>query len=82
MNIPIWIQILELPLKYWGCLSKLLSQIGNPIKPDNATVNRDRIGYARYLVEMDINGCFPDQLTFKSEHRVLTHKDVIEPIHS
>ena len=77
VNIPVWLRISELPLKYWGCLQKILQKIGTPIKPDNATAQRDKIRYARYCVEMDIHGNFPDQIVFKNEQGVV----VDYPIH-
>lgn len=38
-HAPVWVQLPELPLKYWGqgCLEKLFGLVGNPIKPDLAT---------------------------------------------
>lgn len=41
--------------------------LGDPIKPDTATVNRDKISYVRYLVEMMIDGDFPEEIAFVSE---------------
>lgn len=70
-KVPIWVNIYDLPLKYWGSLVKLLNSFGQPIKPDSATARRDRIHYARYLVEMNIKGDFPDYLVFKNENGVV-----------
>ena len=36
-DVPIWINIYDLPLKYWGSLSKILKSIGNPIRADAGT---------------------------------------------
>lgn len=57
----VWIQLPNLLLKYWGkgSLEKIISLVGDHIKPDSATQMKDRISYARYLVEVDINDDFP-----------------------
>ena len=66
-KVPIWVRTYELPLKYWGSLNKLMYAIGDPIKADNATAKRNRIQYARYLVEMNNNEEFSASLMFKNE---------------
>lgn len=71
VNLPIWVNILDLPLKYWGMLERLMTTLGQPIKPDKATAMRNRVKYARYLVEMNIKEEFPNQLEFKNEHGVV-----------
>lgn len=76
VNLPIWVNVLDLPLKYWGMLEKLMTTIGHPIKPDKATAMRDRIKYVRYLVEMNIKEEFPEQLTFRNEHGEVVHYPV------
>ena len=53
--------------KSWGCLNKLMYAIGDPIKANNATAKRNRIQYARYLVEMNNNEEFSASLMFKNE---------------
>lgn len=60
--VPIWVQ-LKLNFKYWGekSLFKIVQQIGTPIKRDQATANRDKIQFARVLVEVPMD-------TFLDEH--------------
>lgn len=55
--MPIWIQLPSLNLKYWGeiCLFKLVKGIGQPLKLDQATQSKDRLLYARVLVETRMN---------------------------
>ncbi|KAL2934858.1 hypothetical protein RDABS01_017977 [Bienertia sinuspersici] len=69
-KVPVWVCFPKLPLKYRGCLEKLMSTIGKPIRADNATTCRDRISFTRLLVEMVIKGSFPEQLYFVNEHGV------------
>ncbi|XP_056688226.1 uncharacterized protein [Spinacia oleracea] len=67
--VPIWIQLC-LNFKYWGekSLFKFVSQLGKPIKRDAATVSRDKLQYARVLVDMPLTQKLPDQVTFMNEH--------------
>ena len=60
-TLPVWVQ-LKLHLKYWGekSLHKIVSQLGDPIKRDEAIRNKDKIQYARVLVEVKIDQQFPD----------------------
>ncbi|VFQ91512.1 unnamed protein product [Cuscuta campestris] len=53
-DIPIWIQLPDLEMKYWSLsgLSKIGSAIGQPIKRDKATVARSKWAYARIQVEV------------------------------
>ena len=39
-----------------------------PVKVDQATKSRDKLGFARVLLEMKIDGCFPDTIVFLNEH--------------
>lgn len=41
-----------------------MTQLGDPIKCDGATRNRDKIQYARVLVEVKIDHKFLDLLAF------------------
>ncbi|XP_021762901.1 uncharacterized protein LOC110727631 [Chenopodium quinoa] len=68
-RVPVWVQLPKLPLKYWGksYLEKIVCLIGTPIRPDLATQMKDRVSYARYLVEIDVNGQFDEIIEFVSE---------------
>ncbi|KAL9230760.1 hypothetical protein vseg_006071 [Gypsophila vaccaria] len=65
---PIWIQLHDLPLKFWGkSLPKIVGLVGKFIKGDNATMERTKLGFARVMVEMQIDHPCPDWLHFKDE---------------
>ncbi|KAL2923327.1 Glycogen synthase [Bienertia sinuspersici] len=66
-KVPVWVQLPELPLRYWGCIMKLTRSIGEPIQLDTTTKNRDRIHFARVLINMDITKDFPKHIKFKNE---------------
>lgn len=55
-KVPVWIQFHHLPLSCWTpkVLGKIASRIGKPLATDKLTANRDRLAYARVLVEMEI----------------------------
>ncbi|XP_056697428.1 uncharacterized protein [Spinacia oleracea] len=71
-SVPIWIQ-LRLNFKYCGekSMFKIVSQLGTPIKRDSATVSRDKLQFARVLVDMPISKSLPDQISFMNEHNEL-----------
>ncbi|KAL2904221.1 Gag-Pol polyprotein [Bienertia sinuspersici] len=70
--VPVWVQ-LELDFKYWGLgvLEKIVRPLGTLIKVDAATSNRDKLSFARVLVEMSIEGDCPDSIQFINEKDIL-----------
>ncbi|KAJ8444542.1 hypothetical protein Cgig2_000821 [Carnegiea gigantea] len=77
-SLPLWIQLPSLDIKYWGIesLSKNGSLLGVPIKTDKITKEKQAIRYARLLVEMPIEGPFPDHVDFFNEEGVLIRQQV------
>ncbi|XP_021852855.2 uncharacterized protein [Spinacia oleracea] len=67
---PIWIQLKNLELKFWGnrSLSKIVSSVGRFIQEDQATVHRDKLHFARVQVEVALSQTLPDCLKFQDEH--------------
>nr|TKR79425.1 hypothetical protein D5086_0000272650 [Populus alba] len=55
-QVLVWIKFPNLPLKCWSprCLSKLSSVLGKPIQSDKLTATKERVSYARVLVEIDL----------------------------
>ncbi|XP_048491463.1 uncharacterized protein LOC125492783 [Beta vulgaris subsp. vulgaris] len=72
-TVPIWVQ-LKLNLKHWGqkSLHKIAAQIGDPIKRDEATRNRDKLQFARILIEVKIEHHLPKSVHFCNEKGELT----------
>ncbi|GKV39884.1 hypothetical protein SLEP1_g47585 [Rubroshorea leprosula] len=60
-KIPVWIQFPKLHLSLWNpeSLGKLASYVGVPIATDALTAKRQRVAYARMLVEMEIMDTLP-----------------------
>ncbi|XP_062115020.1 uncharacterized protein LOC133829127 [Humulus lupulus] len=68
-KVPVWIQISNLDIKYWGLgtMRKILAQVGCLLKQDQATRNRDRLVYARVMIEVSLNQELPEQIAFEDE---------------
>lgn len=54
---PVWVQLRNMPLYIWNpvIIGKMCSRIGRPLHMDNLTVHKERITYARCLVEVDMS---------------------------
>ncbi|KAM6587258.1 hypothetical protein CsatA_009863 [Cannabis sativa] len=68
-NVPTWIQLRGLDIKYWGesSLFKIVSQLGEPLQVDNVTKNRDRLQYPRILIQVSLAQNFPEKIEFIDE---------------
>lgn len=77
-SLPLWVQLPDLELKYWGTesLSKICSVLGVPMRTDKYTRERSMIRYARVLVDMPMEGPFPDHIDFLNESGVLVRQQV------
>lgn len=55
-TIPVWIKLPKLDLLYWSShtLSKVVSAIGTPLVTDSLTKSRDKLSYARVLVDVKV----------------------------
>jgi len=62
----------KLDVKFWGAaaLSKIASMVGVPIMVDSMTQSRNRISYARILVEVN-PADLPDEVLFEDEKGVV-----------
>ncbi|XP_070054648.1 uncharacterized protein [Nicotiana tomentosiformis] len=56
-KVPIWIRLPELDIKYWGqnALTKIAGLVGNPLKANRATTLKERMTFARVLVEVALD---------------------------
>lgn len=68
-NIPIWVRMVGLDVKYWGqtSLAKIVGLIGKPLRADAATTKRERLTYARVLVEVKLKQQYPTSIRFENE---------------
>ncbi|XP_009629264.2 uncharacterized protein [Nicotiana tomentosiformis] len=77
-RVPIWIRLVGLDVKYWGknALTKITSLIGTPLKADKAMNNRDKMTYARVLVEIPLNQEYPTSVMFENEYGRIVEQNV------
>ena len=68
-QVPLWIKLPGLDVKYWGekRLFKIVGQVGKAIRVDQATKNRDKLMFAKVLVEANIGQLCPKQIQFVNE---------------
>ncbi|KAJ8424616.1 hypothetical protein Cgig2_000539 [Carnegiea gigantea] len=68
-SLPIWVQLPELDIRFWGngSLSKVGSCLGIPLKTDKYTKERIMLKYARLLIDIPLDGPFPDYIDFFDE---------------
>ncbi|XP_020240887.1 uncharacterized protein LOC109819544 [Asparagus officinalis] len=76
---PMWIQFPALRLNLWNSksLSKIASLIGKPIATDKLTASRQRLSYARVLVEAHMPAPLPDQISIQGPNGVMIKQKVI-----
>ncbi|XP_060965589.1 uncharacterized protein LOC133034512 [Cannabis sativa] len=68
--IPIWVQLENLELKYWGekSLFKMIEQLGKPIMVDSITKERGKLMYPRIPIKVSIHQDLPDLIDFEDEY--------------
>ncbi|XP_074274081.1 uncharacterized protein LOC141597513 [Silene latifolia] len=68
-KVPIWVKLVGLDLKFWGakCLEKLAGLVGRFIKIDDTTIEKSLLGFARLMIEVEIDQVFPNQIVFEDE---------------
>ncbi|KAJ8434397.1 hypothetical protein Cgig2_014244 [Carnegiea gigantea] len=78
-SLPLWVHLPNLDIKYWGLssLSKICSVLRIPIKMDRYTKEKTWIRCARVLIDISIEGPFPESVEFINELGVL----VRQPVH-
>lgn len=77
-KVPVWVRLPGLDFQYWGekSMGKIAGIVGSLIKTDQATMNRDRLMYARVMLEMDITKEWPKEIHFLNEKGVLVTQPV------
>ncbi|XP_019237198.1 PREDICTED: uncharacterized protein LOC109217412 [Nicotiana attenuata] len=68
-QVPIWIRLVGLDLKYRGqaALTKIAGLVGKPVKADTATTRKEKLMYARVMVEVPLNKAYPYSVMFENE---------------
>ncbi|XP_074315057.1 uncharacterized protein LOC141651237 [Silene latifolia] len=77
VTVPVWIRLYDLDIKYWGlALPKFVGLVGKPICSDQATKDKEYLGFARYLVEVKVGEQLPDTIEFIDEHDICQTQQV------
>ena len=78
-SVPIWIQLENLELKYWGekTLFKIVGQLGTPIELDAYTKEKNRLAYPRILIEVQLEQTLEDSVQFEDEYGRLNAVKVV-----
>lgn len=63
-KVVVWVRFGLMEMEFWSTkiLSKLASYIGVPQQSDLLTVTQGRLGFARVLVEVEVNGDLPESV--------------------
>ncbi|XP_021774067.1 uncharacterized protein LOC110738017 [Chenopodium quinoa] len=79
LQIPVWVRFPDLNLKFWSqaTLMKIAGLVGNPIKTDKATASKELLEYARVMVEVQVDGNFPEYVDFLDEEGRVVHQEVV-----
>lgn len=77
-KIPIWVEFHSLDLTCRGekSLTKIASSVGKFQKMDQTTLNKDRLMFARILIEVKMDQKFPDVIHFQNENGVIVEQMV------
>ncbi|XP_062109679.1 uncharacterized protein LOC133820961 [Humulus lupulus] len=70
LTVPIWAQLSNLELKYWGerSMEKIVGSIGRMVKQDRATQAREKLQYAGVLIEVNLTKDLLEQIKFEDEN--------------
>jgi len=78
-SVPIWIQLPGLPLDCWNArsLGKIVSKVGKPLTTDKMTLTKERLSFARVLVEVDASSDVVSDVEVRLPTGVVYHQSVI-----
>jgi hypothetical protein len=71
-TIPVWVKLHNLPIEYWNstCFSYVASGIGKPLCADSVTEEQLRLGFARVLIEVNVDFEFPKEIEIEGANGV------------
>ncbi|KAL9233089.1 hypothetical protein vseg_008127 [Gypsophila vaccaria] len=72
VEVPVWMKLHKLPLKYYGAaLEKIVGIVGKFMKADYTTEQKTRMAYARVLIQVKLGVELPKTVTFVDANGVL-----------
>jgi hypothetical protein len=80
-SIPVWVNFFHLPLEFWSpkCLCYVASRVGKPLYADKVTKDQKRLGFARVLVEIDMNSDCPKEIEIQRSNGDFVTVGVVYP---
>jgi hypothetical protein len=80
-SILVWVNFLHLPLEFWSpkCLCYVASGVGKPLYADKVTEEQKRLGFARVLVEIDMNSDCPKEIEIQRSNGEIVYVGVVYP---
>jgi hypothetical protein len=71
-TIPVWVKLHNLPIEYWNStyLSYVASGIGKPLCADSVTEEQLRLGFARVLIEVNVDSKFLKEIEIEGANGV------------
>lgn len=80
-SIPVWVNFLHLSLEFWSpkCLCYMASGVGKPLYADKVTEDQKRLGFARVLVEIDMNSDCPKEIEIQMSNGYFVIVGVVYP---
>ncbi|XP_021759465.1 uncharacterized protein LOC110724351 [Chenopodium quinoa] len=78
-EVPVWIRLPRLDLKFWGqsSLMNLAGAVGKPVQIDRATATKELMAYARIMVQINVNEEMIEEIEFLDENGKVMHQKVI-----
>ncbi|XP_074305588.1 uncharacterized protein LOC141640806 [Silene latifolia] len=66
--VPVWIKLLNLPLKFWGnCIPRIAGLMRDFVKCDGATSDRTRLGFTCVMIDVPFGSPVPGEVRFLDE---------------
>ncbi|XP_074266808.1 uncharacterized protein LOC141590095 [Silene latifolia] len=65
-EVPVWVKIFNLPLKFWGkCLPRIARIMGKFVRCDDATQGKTRLSFARVMIDVPFGQPIPESVKFR-----------------
>lgn len=79
VHLPLWVRFPGLPVDFWNptLLGRIASRLGVPIASDRNTATKEKLSFARALVEVDVSKDLVREITIMMPCGKLRHQHVI-----
>ncbi|XP_074297875.1 uncharacterized protein LOC141628669 [Silene latifolia] len=65
-EVPVWVKIFNLPLKFWGkCLPRIAGILGKYVRCDDATQGKRRLSFAKVMIDVPFGQPIPESVKFR-----------------